>query len=65
MTAEPQFFTGVLDGSNDIHGHGYLDAERWAWLQAERPVPVHGSYNAELRKQLSPKMISTLRSMFE
>jgi hypothetical protein len=33
--------------------------------QAERPVPVHGSYNAELRKQLSPKMISTLRSMFE
>lgn len=23
------------DGSNDIHGHGYLDAERWAWLQAE------------------------------
>ena len=23
------------DGSNDIHGHGYLDAARWAWLQAE------------------------------
>jgi metallophosphoesterase (TIGR03768 family) len=23
------------DGSNDIHGHGYLDAERWEWLQAE------------------------------
>jgi metallophosphoesterase (TIGR03768 family) len=23
------------DGSNDIHGHGYLDANRWAWLQAE------------------------------
>jgi metallophosphoesterase (TIGR03768 family) len=23
------------DGSKDIHGHGYLDAERWAWLQAE------------------------------
>ncbi len=23
------------DGSKDIHGHGYLDANRWAWLQAE------------------------------
>lgn len=23
------------DGSVDIHGHGYLDATRWAWLQAE------------------------------
>ena len=23
------------DGSSDIHGHGYLDAERWAWLQSE------------------------------
>ena len=23
------------DGSNDIHGHGFLDANRWAWLQAE------------------------------
>ena len=23
------------DGSIDIHGHGYLDATRWAWLQAE------------------------------
>ena len=23
------------DGSNDIHGHGYLDAHRWAWLQGE------------------------------
>ncbi len=23
------------DGSTDIHGHGYLDAARWAWLQAE------------------------------
>ena len=23
------------DGSTDIHGHGYLDADRWAWLQAE------------------------------
>lgn len=23
------------DGSDDIHGHGYLDAQRWAWLQAE------------------------------
>ena len=23
------------DGSTDIHGHGYLDAERWQWLQAE------------------------------
>lgn len=23
------------DGSTDIHGHGYLDAPRWAWLQAE------------------------------
>jgi metallophosphoesterase (TIGR03768 family) len=23
------------DGSTDIHGHGFLDAARWAWLQAE------------------------------
>lgn len=23
------------DESKDIHGHGYLDAKRWAWLQAE------------------------------
>jgi metallophosphoesterase (TIGR03768 family) len=23
------------DGSTDIHGHGYLDASRWAWLRAE------------------------------
>lgn len=23
------------DGSKDIHGHGYLDAHRWAWLRAE------------------------------
>ena len=23
------------DGSHDIHGHGFLDAARWAWLQAE------------------------------
>jgi metallophosphoesterase (TIGR03768 family) len=23
------------DGSNDIHGHGFLDPARWAWLQAE------------------------------
>ena len=23
------------DGSKDIHGHGYLDANRWAWLKAE------------------------------
>lgn len=23
------------DGSTSIHGHGYLDANRWAWLQAE------------------------------
>lgn len=23
------------DGSFDIHGHGYLDARRWQWLQAE------------------------------
>lgn len=23
------------DGSKDIHGHGYLDANRWAWLRAE------------------------------
>jgi metallophosphoesterase (TIGR03768 family) len=23
------------DGSHDIHGHGFLDATRWAWLQAE------------------------------
>ena len=23
------------DGSHDIHGHGYLDARRWLWLQQE------------------------------
>jgi metallophosphoesterase (TIGR03768 family) len=23
------------DGSHDIHGHGFLDATRWNWLQAE------------------------------
>ena len=23
------------DGSHDIHGHGFLDAPRWKWLQAE------------------------------
>lgn len=23
------------DGSNDIHGHDYLEAPRWAWLQGE------------------------------
>ncbi len=23
------------DGSHDIHGHGFLDASRWKWLQAE------------------------------
>jgi metallophosphoesterase (TIGR03768 family) len=23
------------DGSHDIHGHGFLDAVRWNWLQAE------------------------------
>ncbi|NCC26059.1 MAG: TIGR03768 family metallophosphoesterase [Deltaproteobacteria bacterium] len=23
------------DGSRDIHGHGFLDANRWAWLQRE------------------------------
>ncbi|MGC2616161.1 MAG: TIGR03768 family metallophosphoesterase [Terracidiphilus sp.] len=23
------------DGSHDIHGHGFLDATRWGWLQAE------------------------------
>jgi metallophosphoesterase (TIGR03768 family) len=23
------------DGSRDIHGHGFLDANRWAWLKAE------------------------------
>jgi metallophosphoesterase (TIGR03768 family) len=23
------------DGSHDIHGHGFLDAARWKWLQAE------------------------------
>jgi len=23
------------DGSTDIHGHGYLDARRWQWLQDE------------------------------
>jgi hypothetical protein len=25
----------ATDGSKDIHGHGYLDAARWAWLKAE------------------------------
>lgn len=24
-----------FDGSTDIHGHGYLDATRWTWLQSE------------------------------
>jgi metallophosphoesterase (TIGR03768 family) len=33
------------DGSNDIHGHGYLDAERWDWLQAEL---VQGQANNQL-----------------
>ncbi|MGA3009180.1 MAG: TIGR03768 family metallophosphoesterase [Terracidiphilus sp.] len=23
------------DGSHDIHGHGFLDTQRWDWLQAE------------------------------
>ena len=23
------------DGSHDIHGHGFLDAARWSWLQSE------------------------------
>jgi metallophosphoesterase (TIGR03768 family) len=23
------------DGSKDIHGHGYLDRKRWAWLRSE------------------------------
>jgi len=23
------------DGSHDIHGHGFLDTDRWAWLKAE------------------------------
>lgn len=23
------------DGSHDIHGHGFLDAVRWSWLQSE------------------------------
>ena len=23
------------DGATDIHGHGYLDSHRWAWLQKE------------------------------
>jgi metallophosphoesterase (TIGR03768 family) len=23
------------DGSHDIHGHGFLDATRWSWLQSE------------------------------
>ena len=23
------------DGATDIHGHGYLDAKRWTWLQSE------------------------------
>jgi metallophosphoesterase (TIGR03768 family) len=31
---------------------------------AARPVPLHGSYNAELFKQLSPQMISVLKTMF-
>ena len=25
----------TADGSHDIHGHGFLDATRWNWLQAE------------------------------
>ncbi len=25
----------ATDGSKDIHGHGYLDANRWAWLKRE------------------------------
>jgi metallophosphoesterase (TIGR03768 family) len=33
------------DGSKDIHGHGYLDANRWAWLQAEL---VAGQANNQL-----------------
>lgn len=32
---------------------------------ANKPVPVHGSYNAELFKQLSPEMISVLKSAFD
>ena len=33
------------DGSKDIHGHGFLDANRWAWLQAEL---VAGQANNQL-----------------
>lgn len=33
------------DGSTDIHGHGYLDAARWAWLQAEL---AHGQADNQL-----------------
>jgi metallophosphoesterase (TIGR03768 family) len=33
------------DGSTDIHGHGYLDAARWAWLQSEL---AHGQANNQL-----------------
>jgi metallophosphoesterase (TIGR03768 family) len=33
------------DGSKDIHGHGYLDANRWAWLKAEL---VAGQANNQL-----------------
>ena len=31
---------------------------------AAAPVPEHGSYNAELFKQLSPQMISVLKAKF-
>lgn len=33
--------------------------------QANKPVPVHGSYNAELFKQLSPQMVNVLKSIFK
>ncbi len=33
------------DGSTDIHGHGFLDANRWAWLKAEL---VAGQYANQL-----------------
>jgi hypothetical protein len=32
--------------------------------QAPLPVPVHGSYNAELFVQLSPQMVSVLKEKF-
>lgn len=32
--------------------------------QVEKPVPVHGSYNAELRAQLSLEMIRALKNAF-